>query len=405
MTETTTPGAAVDLAELAWPPALTPYLGVADARSALDWYVEVFHAERRGEPIHAGRQHRARRAGHRGRGADDRRGLSGGRRDRAAPGEGTSVSIFVQVPDADAAVQRAVDRGAELIRPVADQPYGRSGVIRDPRGVAEDIHTACKQSELPTSIEGRPTAHARRDRGVRLFDQPDGMATLAGYLDAGDAVGIYGLLDAYARQAARDDRTMDARRADALVDLVFGSAGRASANAGDHCTGSEGSPTDTGQAGPRQSDTTERATPDSARGDDLSGVRRSGRPASRVHAQVRLTVPASMVLGLDDEPAYLAGYGYIPADAARELAADGVWRRIVTDPLTGALLDYGTTRYAPPPSLAEYVIARDQRCVFPGCRVPAHRCDLDHREPHDPRGDTGRTSADNLDAQCRAHPF
>ena len=33
--------------EPAWPPALSPYLVVSDARSAMDWYVEVFGARRR----------------------------------------------------------------------------------------------------------------------------------------------------------------------------------------------------------------------------------------------------------------------------------------------------------------------------------------------------------------------
>ena len=36
--------------EPAWPPALTPYIVVSDARRAMDWYVEVFGAQRRGEP-------------------------------------------------------------------------------------------------------------------------------------------------------------------------------------------------------------------------------------------------------------------------------------------------------------------------------------------------------------------
>lgn len=49
-----------------------------------------------------------------------------------SPGEGTSVSLNVQVPDADATVRRAVERDAELVRPVSDNPYGRMGIIRDP---------------------------------------------------------------------------------------------------------------------------------------------------------------------------------------------------------------------------------------------------------------------------------
>jgi len=33
--------------EPAWPPALTPYIVVSDARRAMDWYAEVFGAQRR----------------------------------------------------------------------------------------------------------------------------------------------------------------------------------------------------------------------------------------------------------------------------------------------------------------------------------------------------------------------
>ncbi|WP_187368448.1 DUF222 domain-containing protein [Ruania zhangjianzhongii] len=46
----------------------------------------------------------------------------------------------------------------------------------------------------------------------------------------------------------------------------------------------------------------------------------------------------------------LEGYGPISPLAARALAAGGDWIRIVTDPLTGAVLDVGHTRYRPDPS-------------------------------------------------------
>lgn len=35
-------------------------------------------------------------------------------------------------------------------------------------------------------------------------------------------------------------------------------------------------------------------------------------------------------------------------------------------------------RHDPPPRMAEQVIVRDQRCVFPRCQTPARLCDLDH---------------------------
>lgn len=67
---------------------------------------------------------------------------------------------------------------------------------------------------------------AKRDRGVWLFDDPDGMATLLARLPAPEAVGAFAVLDEYGRRAGgpHDDRTLDARRADALVDLILDGA-------------------------------------------------------------------------------------------------------------------------------------------------------------------------------------
>jgi hypothetical protein len=90
--------------------------------------------------------------------------------------------------------------------------------------------------------------------------------------------------------------------------------------------------------------------------------------------------------------------GIIHPDVARRIAADATWRRILTDPATGALLDYGTTRYTPPQHLADHVIARDVTCRFPTCDWPAHKCQLDHTIPYKPRdesGDSGGPTADH----------
>ena len=47
----------------------------------------------------------------------------------------TTVQLHLYVPDVDRVVERAVAAGAELLRPVDDQPYGdRSGAVRDPFG-------------------------------------------------------------------------------------------------------------------------------------------------------------------------------------------------------------------------------------------------------------------------------
>jgi hypothetical protein len=102
-------------------------------------------------------------------------------------------------------------------------------------------------------------------------------------------------------------------------------------------------------------------------------------------------------MGVDERPGELAGYGPITAGMAREIAADGVWRRLLTDPATGTLLDYGDTTYSPPAGLARHVRARDKTCAFPTCTRPADACDLDHNTPF-PKGPT---AAGNLHAKCR----
>jgi len=134
-----------------------------------------------------------------------------------------------------------------------------------------------------------------------------------------------------------------------------------------------------------------------------------GRCAGRPGAEVRVTIAASTLLGLDDKPADLDGYGPIDAVRARALADGGVWRRIVTDPLTDQVLDVGRERYRPPAGLAEFVRTRDKTCVAPGCTFPARHADLDHtieyhRQPGDPPDQPlGRTDADNLGPLCHRH--
>ena len=90
----------------------------------------------------------------------------------------------------------------------------------------------------------------------------------------------------------------------------------------------------------------------------------------------------------------------VPAVVARALAAGGTWRRLVTDPVSGTVVDVGRTRYRPPAALADLVRARDAACTHPGCEVPARGCDVDHIVPW---AGGGITSYENLTCLCRAH--
>lgn len=199
----------------------------------------------------------------------------------------------------------------------------------------------------PASAEARHQ-RATLARRVVMTAQPDGMAELWALLPADAATAVYGALDAHARSVpAGDGRGIDARRADALVALATGAA------------------------------------------------------TAQTRPLVQVTVAASTLLGDDDAPGELAGHGPIPASMARRIAADttGTWRRILTDPATGAVLDVGRTSYRPPAALGRHVFARDGTCRFPGCRQPARRCDLDHVRPWP----AGPTAAANLIALCRHH--
>ena len=93
----------------------------------------------------------------------------------------------------------------------------------------------------------------------------------------------------------------------------------------------------------------------------------------------------------------LLGFGQMASDPRAP------WRRILTDPVTGAPVDYGTTVYRPPAVLRDLLVTRTPFCGFPSCLRPAHRGDLDHREPHNPGAGTGPTNERNLDAYCRRH--
>ena len=61
---------------------------------------------------------------------------------------GTPVSLHVYVEDADSVFERAIESGAEAMRPVEDKFYGdRSGSFEDPFG--HHWHVATHVEEVP----------------------------------------------------------------------------------------------------------------------------------------------------------------------------------------------------------------------------------------------------------------
>ena len=124
-------------------------------------------------------------------------------------------------------------------------------------------------------------------------------------------------------------------------------------------------------------------------------VMNHGRPIT-----VNLTIDLPTLLGLSENPGQLSGYGAIPATVARELAADGKWRKFITDPTTGNLLDFGRESYLPPQALRDFLLARDKTCRFPGCRRSGVKGEIDHAIPWE---EGGETSPKNLGLLCKRH--
>jgi PhnB protein len=83
--------------------------------------------------------------------SDDFPEMTGSKRSPRALG-GSSVTLHLTVPDVDATFQRAVDAGAKVVMPLADQFWGdRYGVVEDPAGHRWSLATpkrAVDQAEL-----------------------------------------------------------------------------------------------------------------------------------------------------------------------------------------------------------------------------------------------------------------
>jgi hypothetical protein len=224
---------------------------------------------------------------------------------------------------------------------------------------------------LAERLDPRPMterhADARADRRVTARDLPDGMGELN---LVGPLVEVRGIHDRLTRQAAavrasrtengpvRDARTLDQIRADVMMDLLL-----------------TGSPAI----------------------DPVADATAGGLGAIR--ASVQITLPVTTLVGATASGAELADGSPIDPATARRLAGEATgWDRVMVHPVTGMVL--AVDRYRPSEEQRRYLRARDRHCRFPGCRMPARRCDVDHT--HDAaRG--GRTEVCNLACFCVRH--
>lgn len=208
------------------------------------------------------------------------------------------------------------------------------------RAARERVH------EEAVAERHRRAAAARR---VVVEDDLDGMSWLSVYLPSATAHRAFAGIDAAARSLRGSDepRTLDQLRADVAGDLLTGVA--------------------------------------------------SGAPAG---VSVAVTVPVLTLLG-GDQPGLMEGVGPIDAETARRLAANAPsFIRLLTHPITGAVLELDRTTYRVPADLRRALRHRDRSCRFAGCGRSAARCDIDHVTEWQ---DGGSTDAANLIHLCRHH--
>lgn len=209
--------------------------------------------------------------------------------------------------------------------------------------------------------ESPEEAHARaiEARAVWVDADRDGMAVLSALLPAVAAHAIHDRLTGIAVDLERDPaetRTRGQLRADVLCSLLI-----------DGVTG---------------------VLPESARG---------------IRPTVHVTVPV-LALATGDArhgEAEVDGVGPIDREtAARLVGAASEWTRVLTHPVSGMALSVDRQRYRPPAALARLARWVHGTCTFPGCRAPAHRCELDHLVDW---RHGGGTALGNLHPLCTSH--
>jgi hypothetical protein len=183
-----------------------------------------------------------------------------------------------------------------------------------------------------------------------------GMAFVSGHVHAADGAALDQRLEALAATVCEHDpRTKAQRRADACGPLARGEATLACQCGRDDCA-----------AG-------------------------SGRAAAAT-ALIHVLAEQATLDGTSDKPGYLPGFGILPAESVREMAATAT-RMPVTIPTEAE------PGYRPSAKLVEFIRWRDLTCRWPGCDKPAQKSDIDHTVPYP----AGPTHPSNNKPYCRTH--
>lgn len=246
----------------------------------------------------------------------------------------------------------------------------------------------------PRTLEDRH-ADAMRRRCVRVIPGTDGMSDVVATVSSVIADAIH---DRLTRQA---NAVVDVRREAASGAGADGAVGVA---VGDAAGGADDA---------RAIVASDARAMDEVRADVFADMLLTGAPEAdptaagdgpgtlgAIRARVQIVVPALTLLRRSRTPAEIVGRGPVDADTAARLArATPVpWERVITHPVTGEVL--ATDGYARTTGIDRHLRARDQHCRFPGCRIPAIRCEVDHTTDF---ALGGRTEVSNLAHLCQRH--
>jgi hypothetical protein len=299
-------------------------------------------------------------------------------------------------------VEETAPLDRELARAVDRELAARACLLTPAR-----IRTEVRRIEKRLDADGAAarSALASTARNIRVYEGQDDQATLVMSGPALAVVAFYNAVNAAARtaRAAGDERGLDALRFDIATDVTPSTSNK-DASARDASTAA-GGPAVSAESGAA-----------AVVAPSWHGDRRRVRPI-----QTLIHLPVTTALGLDNEPGWLPGYGWINAPQCREwltiselrqvcVSSDGFVvdtadRVVRPDPTAAAVREAvlamvrnpgGVTdktwrtepHHDPSPALARFVEIRDRFCDGPtGTRVPAESCDKDHERPY-PEGPT-----------------
>ena len=141
---------------------------------------------------------------------------------------------------------------------------------------------------------------------------------------------------------------------------------------------------------------------------DLLVARTTGRTVEESSSKPRTpTVEIGLVMNErtllrgSQQPAWIPGFGPIPAPLARHLVrtADKVWlRRLFTSPESGELVAMDSRKRLFRGKLRELILWRDQTCRTPGCDAPVRH--IDHPRPWARQGSSSSQNAQGLCEAC-----